>query len=138
MGLVALDVNFPAWWLWPSCQGTAALPSQTLPSGVHGSLASPPASGLVHQPLEGQAHSIFGKEQGNERKISVSSFHTEDQRDPLSLFHMFIQGELSKSSMALGHREPHLGILNGMLLMNVSLPGFFSTCLTDLQSCFEL
>lgn len=109
VGITALEMHFSALGGYCPHSRDSCLP-RTPHSGCHGSLVS-----TINQHLKGQHHSILGKDQGNERKMFISS-HTEGWRDPVKL-PLFIQGWTTnnkKSSMALSHTAFILGILMGL------------------------
>lgn len=87
VSMVALDMNSSAW-------GAAAL----MPRDSHLAQQDAPQwtpqqpsdhTGPDHQHLEGQPHSIFGEDEGNERKTRISHSHTEGQRSFVN-FHIYI------------------------------------------------
>lgn len=66
VGMVALDVNFSAWGVSALMPGGSCLTQQESPQWTPRQPSE--HTGPDHQHLEGQPHSIFRKDQGNERK----------------------------------------------------------------------
>lgn len=76
VGIAALEMGFSALGGYCPTPGDSCL-AQDSPQWM------PWKPGEHNKPaLEGQHHSILGKDQGNERKMFISS-HTEGRRDPV-------------------------------------------------------
>ena len=84
---VALDMNSSAWGAASLMPGDSHLAQQDTPQWTPQQPRD--HTGPDHQHPEGQPCSIFGEDQGNERKTCISRSHTEGQRSFVN-FHIYI------------------------------------------------
>lgn len=85
--MVVLDMNSSACGAAALMTGQPPCPAKR--PTVDSTAAPSDHTGPDHQHLEGQPYSIFGEDQGNERKACISHSHTEGQRSFVN-FHVYI------------------------------------------------